>query len=135
MSAAFDAYLTQKYDFHGLVQCAHYNTPADAQEWLQWRESVVRGLTRPDAKYVATDWTYDAAPGVAAPTAAAAPEATAPAGQPAAALAGEPQAFYICVAMSQGTAYESAVFESANNAALARRIMFTYAAYLSERYR
>jgi hypothetical protein len=134
MTAAFDGYLTQKYGFHGLVQCSQHNTLAEAQKWLQWRESVVRGLTRPDAKYVATDWTYDAAPGVAASTAATTQVATAHAGQPAASVT-EPKSFYICIAMWQGVAYESAIFESANNAAAARGMMFKYAAYLSEKHK
>jgi hypothetical protein len=136
MTAAFDGYLTQKYGFHGLVQCSQHNTLAEAQKWLQWRESVVRGLTRPDAKYVATDWAYDAAPGVVASTAATTQNVAAHASPPAAASATtEPKSFYICIAMSQGVAYESAIFESPNNAGLARRIMFTYASYLSEKHK
>jgi hypothetical protein len=135
MTAAFDGYLTQKYGFHGIVQCSQHNTLAEAQKWLQWRESVVRGLSRPDAKYVATDWTYDAAPGVAASTAATPQNVTAQASQPAAASATGPKSFYACVAMSQGVAYESAIFESDNNAGVARRMMFTYAAYLSEKHK
>ena len=41
MTAAFDAYLTQKYGFHGLVNCGRYNTLAEAIQWLQGRESHV----------------------------------------------------------------------------------------------
>lgn len=135
MSAAFDGYLTQTYGFHGLVQCGQYNTLAEAQKWLQWRESVVRGLARPDAKYVATDWTYEAAASKAPSTAATTQAATVQAVQPAMVSPSEPMAFYVCTAISQGVAYQSAIFEAGNNAGVARRIMFKYAAYLGEKYK
>jgi hypothetical protein len=131
MMAAFDAYLTQKHGFHGLVQCSQHNTLAEAKQWLKWRESQVRAITRPDAKYVATDWTYDASP---AEVAAAANATTQPSPTPAPAAAAA-TSFFVCVASWQGVAYESAVFEARNDAGTGRGMMFKFAAYLSEKYK
>ena len=134
MTAAFDEYLTQKYGFHGIVQCGNHNTLAEAQQWLQWRESESHGVGK-QYQYIATDWTYDAGPTESAPSATTTTlDATAPAGQPAASAASGPTAFFFCIAVSKGVAYESAVFEARNDAGTARRMFFTYAAYLSEKY-
>jgi hypothetical protein len=136
MMAAFDAYLTQKYGFHGLVNCGRYNTLAEAQQWLQWRESESRAPGK-NYQYFTTDWTYDGAAGESEAAAAATTPtaATTQAGQSPAAAAGVPTVSFICIATSQGTAYESAIFEASNDAGTARRIMFTFAAYLSEKYK
>jgi hypothetical protein len=135
MTAAFDAYLTQKYGFHGNVNCGRYNTLAEAKQWLQGRESHVQGLGS-QFTYTATDWTYDAAPIESAPAATTTtPGATVQASQPAASAAGAPTAFFVCIAVSQGTAYESAIFEARNDIGTARRMQFTFAAYLSEKYK
>ena len=103
MMAAFDAYLTQKYGFHGNVNCGRYNTLAEAKQWLQGRESHVQGLGS-QFTYTATDWTYDAAPIESAPAAATTtPAATVQASQPAASATGAATAFFVCIAVSQGT--------------------------------
>ncbi len=65
MTAAFDEYLTQKYGFRGVVNCGNHNTLAEAQQWLQGRESQARLR---NFKYVATDWAYDAGPIESAPS-------------------------------------------------------------------
>jgi hypothetical protein len=138
MLAAFDVYLTQKYGFHGVVQCGQHKTLAEAKQWLQWRESESHGVGK-QYKYFATDWTYDAGPSESATAAnPTTHDATAPAVQPAAApapaaaAASEPTTFYVCVAVSQGVAYESAVFEARNDAA--RAIYFAFRTYLVEKY-
>ena len=136
MTAAFDAYLTQKHQFHGIVQCGQHNTLAEAKQWLQWRESHVRGLGRADAKYVATDWTYEASPvEVAAAATTTAQDATAHPNPTPASAAAEATSFFVCVASWQGVAYESAVFEARNDAGTARGMMFKFAAYLGEKYK
>lgn len=133
MAAAFDAYLTQKYGFHGLVNCGHHKTLAEAQKWLQGRASVVAGVA--NGKYVATDWTYDAALAVSAPSAATTTQgATTSAGQPAAPATKVSTAFYVCVGVSQQVSYESAVFEAINDAFTARSMYFAYLTYLNEKY-
>ena len=135
MTAAFDAYLTQKYGFHGVVNCGRYDTLAEAKQWLQGRESHVQGLGS-QFTYTATDWTYDAAATESAPAATtAAPGATVQASQPAASAAGASTAFFVCIAVSQGTAYESDVFEARNDVGTARRMQFGFAAYLAEKYK
>ncbi len=135
MTAAFDEYLTQKYGFHGLVQCGHYTTLAEAKQWLQGRESRSRspGMSY---KYFATDWTYDAAPTGSAPSATTTThDATAQAAPAAASAASVPTAFYYCVGVLPGVAYESAVFEAGNDAFTARRMYFEFKVYLNEKHR
>lgn len=134
MSAAFDAYLTQKYGFHGLVQCGQYKTLAEAQKWLQWRESESRAPGK-NYQYFATDWTFDAALTEPAPAATTTThDATAQAAQPAASAASVPTAFFVCVAVVPGVAYESAVFEARNDAGSARRMHFAFATHLSQKH-
>jgi hypothetical protein len=134
MTAAFDAYLTQKYGFHGLVNCGRHNTLAEATKWLQGRASQVSSLGN-QYKYTATDWSYAAAPVESAPATTTSAAATAPAGQTAASTASEPTTFYFCIANSQGVGYESDVFQARNDVGTARRIQFTYAKFLSEKYK
>jgi hypothetical protein len=135
MSAAFDAYLTQKYGFHGIVQCSQHNTLAEAQQWLQWRESQVRAITRPDAKYVATDWTYGAGAGEAAASATTSTQdATSKPSQPAAPATHETPTFFTCSAVANRVQYDSAVFEARADAGYGRRMMFTFSAFLAEKY-
>ena len=134
MTTAFDEHLTRKYGFHGLVQCGQYKTLAEAKQWLQWRESRSRepGM---QYQYFATDWTYVAGSSEAAPAATATThDATAQAAQPAAAAASVPTAFFVCIAVVPGAAYESAVFEARNDAGSARRAHFSFAAYLSQKH-
>ncbi len=134
MTTAFDEHLTRKYGFHGLVQCGQYKTLAEAQKWLQWRESRSRepGM---QYQYFATDWTYDAGPSQPAPAATSTThDATAQAAQPAASAASVPTASFVCVAVSKGVAYESAVFETRNDAGSARRVHFSFASYLSQKH-
>jgi hypothetical protein len=95
MTVAFDAYLTQKYGFHGLVNCGRHNTLAEATKWLQGRASQVSSLGN-QYKYTATDWSYAAAPVESAPATTTSAAATAPAGQTAASTASEPTTFYFC---------------------------------------
>ena len=133
MTAAFDEYITQKYSFHGLVNCGTHSTLAEAQQWLQGRESQSRLM---NYKYVATDWAYDAgsiesAPSVTTTT----PDATAHAGQPAASAASEPTTFFACAGASKGVQYDSAVFEARNDALTARRMYSSFMVYLNEKYK
>lgn len=135
MTAAFDAYLTQKYGFHGLVQCGRYNTLAEAQHWLQGRKSQVQGLGQ-QYQYVATDWTYDAGATESAPSATTTtPNATVQTSQPAASAASPPTTFYVCVGVSQGVAYESAIFEAGNDALTARRMYGSFMVFLNEKHK
>lgn len=126
MATAFDAWLTQKYGFHGVVTCGTFDTLAEAENWLQGRKQHVESLPAIfNNKYYRTDWTYQA-DGTAA-------VATPPAAQPAAPAV--PTVFWFCVAIHQGVEYDSAIFEAPNNAMISRGAYFGYNAYLSEKYR
>jgi hypothetical protein len=135
MATAFDAWLMQKHGFHGLVQCGQYGTLAEAKQWLQGRENLSRASGMQNITYVATDWTYDGGSAASAAPTSAPTQGAIPAAQPAPAVASGSTAFFVCSAVWNGTQYDSAVFEASNDAATARRMMFTFGAYLSEKYR
>ena len=60
MASAFDAWLTQKYGFHGVAICGTHDTLAAAENWLQWRKQQVEQLPAVlNNTYYATDWTYE----------------------------------------------------------------------------
>jgi hypothetical protein len=135
MTAAFDAYLTEKYSFHGLVQCGRYNTLAEARQWLQGRQSHVQSLGN-QYQYVATDWTYDAGPSASEPAAVApANPASASAGAPAAPASRLPTAFFVCISsLANDAEYDSAVFESENSTSNSQMMRLTYQAYVGEKH-
>jgi hypothetical protein len=128
MGAAFDAWLTQRHDFHGLAQCFSFATLAEAQNWLQGRKQHVAQLPAVfNNKHFATDWTYESG------TAAVASPKTPQTAQPAA--PGVPVVFWFCTAIQNGVGYDSAIFEAPNDTLTARRAQLGYAAYLSQKYK
>ena len=126
MATAFDAWLTQKYGFHGLVNCGTFDTLAEAENWLRGRKQHVEQLPAVfNNKYYATDWTYESGGTAAVVT----PQAAQPAAP------GVATAHWFCIAIHQGVEYDSAIFEAPNDTLTSRRAYLEYSAYLSEQYR
>jgi len=132
MDAAFQAWLQQKYDFHGYAQCGQYDTLAEAKKWLEWRKSESE---QPGKNYqlVRTDWTYSG--GGSEASAGASDAATpAPAAQSAPADAGPSTGYWACASVANGVRYESAVFEGPNDSMRQRRAFFGFRAYMAEKH-
>jgi putative transposase len=135
MSAAFEAYLTQKYGFHGFVLCGRHNTLVEAQQWLQGRENQVQAAGK-QYQYFATDWTYDAGPSASEPAAVApANPSTASAGGPYTPASRVPTAFFVCISTMNDAEYDSAVFEAENTTFNDRMMQLTYQAYVGEKHK
>jgi hypothetical protein len=136
IATAFDAWLTQKHGFHGIVQCGQFGTLDEAKQWLQGRENESRAAGKMNITYVATDWTYDgSSTSSAASTSTPTQGATIQAGPTAPAAASGSTAFFVCSAVSNRIQYDSAVFEAGTDAATGRKMMFQFGAHLSEKYR
>lgn len=124
MATAFDAWLTQKHNFHGLAQCFSFGTQAEANDWLRGRKQHVEQLNPVfNPRYFATDWSYQGGT-----VAAAAPQPAQPAAQ------GAPKVFWFCTAIQNGVGYDSGIFEAPNDIT-GRRAQFAFAAHLSQQYK